>query len=105
MQAPDARLRIDARFGYAEADRKAIDRPFPQQRDEFAPTRHFRNEPPAREQAAESSRSSSQMPTGSEGLCWNSIGIRRIPREASVSAKAPRMTMSRAGSISPNRLA
>ena len=53
MQVVDARFRIDARFGCAEADREAIDRPCPQQRDQLAPARNFGNEPPAREKAAE----------------------------------------------------
>jgi hypothetical protein len=42
------------------------------------------------------------MPTGSAGSCWNSMGMRRMPRALSVSAKAPGITMSRAWSISPN---
>src|SRR5215510_16050658 len=53
VQAADTRFRIDARFGCAETDRKAIDRPRPQQRDQLAPARHFWNKPPTREQASE----------------------------------------------------
>jgi len=53
VQPADARFRIDARFGCAEADRKAINRPGPQQRDQLAPAGHFRNEPPTCEKASE----------------------------------------------------
>jgi hypothetical protein len=68
IKAADARARIDAGLRCTKADRQIVDGSGAQQREQFAPACHIGDQTPA--------RNSSQMPTGSDGSCWNSIGIR-----------------------------
>ena len=105
IELADAGVRIEPAFDRAKADRQTVDGAGFDQRDELARARHFRDQPAARVQAA---IIFAQLEPDADRLGGIVLEQHRDAAHAaqlSEAANAPGITMSRAWSISPNRLA